>query len=155
KAAAVSRRPPAEGRPPLAEGRQPLAEGRPAESRQPPAEGRSRGPPAARRRLRLDLLAEAGLEQLLAVHREERVDGVSHHAYDFPLTPGRMAHQIALLERPEHRPLDPLDLERAAAAGAAVTAHRLLEQRAPRGRIAVAPRRERRSDGLELTRGWR
>src|SRR5438045_2037255 len=103
--------------------------------------------------LRVELLEEAGLEQLLAVHREERIDRVADDADDLALAPGGVADQVALLERPEHRPLDPLDLERAAAAGAAVAPQRLLEQRLAGRRVTVAPRRERRSDVLELARG--
>src|SRR5436190_23379171 len=83
----------------------------------------------------LDLLEEARLEELLPVDREERVDAVADDADDLALAPGRVAHEIALLEWSEHRTLHTLDLEGPAAPRAAVAAERLLEQRAAGGRV--------------------
>src|ERR1043165_5805594 len=99
---------------------------------------------------RVDLLEEAGLEQLLAVDREERVDGVADDAHDLAFAPGGVANDVALLEWAEDRAFDALDLEGAAPAGAAVTAEGLLEERLARGRVAVTAGSEGRSDVLEL-----
>src|SRR5688572_23789068 len=85
----------------------------------------------------LDLLEEAGLQQLLAVDREERVDAVADDAHDLAVAPRRVAHDIALLERAEHGPLDPLDLERAAAT-ATTSTERFLEECFARVRIGTA-----------------
>src|SRR4051812_13292463 len=62
------------------------------------------GPATCRRtagdrgRLRHDLFEEAGLQQLLTVDREERVDAVADDAHHFALAPPGMPDDVALLE---------------------------------------------------------
>src|SRR5262245_26242957 len=99
-----------------------------------------------------DLLEEAGLEQLLAVYREERVDRIADHAHDLAFAPGRVADDIALLERPEHRALYALDLERAAAAGGVTPPHRFFEELLARHRIPAAARDELLRDQAGVAR---
>src|SRR6185503_6294274 len=72
------------------------------------------------------------------MNREERVDAVADHAHDLAFAPARVAHDVALLERAEHRPLDALDLERAAAARGVATAQRFFEERLAGLGIAAA-----------------
>src|SRR5512140_675223 len=96
----------------------------------------------------IDLLEEARLQELLAVHREERVDAVADDAHDLTLTPARVTHEIALLERTENRALHALDLERAPTAAGVAAPHRFLEERLAHLRIAAAARAELRGHRL-------